>query len=700
MKLRLFLASTALLSGPSHAQAQAQTQIEPSDDVHRHDHENEVVVTGIRDLNVLAGTSVVSGEELQRDIRSQIGDTLVRQPGVSATSFSPGASRPVLRGLQGERVRVLTDGIGSIDVSNTSADHAVTIDPLTAERIEILRGPAVLLYGSQASGGAVNVIDRRIPRVVPDNGFHVDLIGALGSAANERSIGGAADAALGGGLVLHVDGSFRKTDDLRAGGHVLSPNLRAEQLEISAEEAGRGDVAEAEKALALAAMRGRIPNSATEQKSAGVGLALIRGKFNLGVSVSGFASDYGVPGRPPALHPGKAVSAAEADVTIGLKQTRVDLRGQYEFDGGPFENARVRMGSADYKHTEFEGSKVGTVFKSKGTEGRFELVQRNRGGWGGALGAQYSRRDFRAIGAEAFLPPNTTDQFGLFALQKLDLGAVGLEGAVRYEQTSAHAPSLDLRRNFNSVSLAVGASYDLAPRTKIGVNLSRTERAPSAEELFSNGPHVATQAFELGDPNLRKETNWGTEAYIRVDQGPFKASATIFANRFNDFIYESATGEEQDDLPVFAYFQSNARHLGFELEASAHLLRIGGVTLVADTVADYVRATVTRGDPLPRIPPLRIRGGLEAQVNSVDARVEAEWSGDQTRVASFETPTGGHVLVNASVGWRPFGRSNESSVILSVNNILDVDARRHASLTKDYVPLAGRDIRLSVRTSF
>lgn len=706
MTLRLLLSSSALIS------ASALAQTVPPASVHQHNHSDEIVIVGLRDLDVVAGTTVVSGEELQRDIRPQIGDTLTRQPGVSATSFTPGASRPVLRGLQGERVRVLTDGIGSIDVSNTSADHAVTIDPLTAERIEILRGPAVLLFGSQASGGAVNVIDRRIPRAVPENGYHFDLTGALGSAADERSIGGAADASLGGGLVLHLDGSYRKSDDLRSGGYVLSPELRQEQREVAAEELEEGHLEEAEEALEAANRRGRIPNTSTEQKSIGAGLALIRDRFSVGASVSHFDSDYGVPTRPGAGHHHEEEGGEEEElgegeeehgsefVTIGLKQTRADLRGQFEFDGGAFESVRVRAGHANYKHTEFEGDEVGTVFKSKGTEGRLELVQRERNGWRGATGVQYLYRDFSAVGAEAFLPPNKTEQLGLFTLQEFPAGSVDLEAAARYERSNVRAASIGRRRTFNSFSAALGASTELAPRTKVGVNLSRTERAPAAEELFSNGPHIATQAFEIGNPDLRKEKNWGVEAYVRADRGPFEISGTVFHNWFNDFIYESATGEEEDELPVFVYLQNDARHWGFELEASARLFQTGGFTFVADGVADYVRANVRHGDPLPRIPPFRLLGGIEAQSARLDGRVEVEWVADQDRTADFETRTDGHTMVNASVAWKPYGAANETNVILSANNIFDVEARRHASLTKGYVPLAGRDFRLSVRTSF
>ncbi len=708
MKKLVMLLASASLTPPAQAQQNAVAAPPVL-----HDESDTIVVTApfVEQLDVLAGTSVLTGSDLLRDIRPQIGETLTRLPGVSATSFTPGASRPVLRGFQGERIRVLTDGIGSIDVSNTSADHAVTIDPLTAERIEVLRGPAVLLFGSQAIGGAVNVIDRRIPRAVPDKGFHVDATGVLGSAAQERSIGGAVDVALGkGGIVLHVDGSFRDTDDLRVGGYVLSPALRAEQFAIAAEESEEGHPDEAAEALELAEQRGRLPNSATRQKTAGAGVALIRDTFNIGASVSWFDSNYGVPSRPGAGHGhgeegeeeegGEEEAHGEAPVTIGLEQVRFDLRGEMTLGAGFLETLRLRVGTANYEHTEFEGDEVGTVFKSDGVEGRFELVQRKRDGWRGASGFQFLRRDFDAIGAEAFVPRNNTRQIGVFTLQEVDLGSIGLEAAARVERTNVEAVPLRIERNFSAFSGAVGASYTVAPNVKIGLNLSRSERAPAAEELFSNGPHIATQSFEVGNANLRTERSLGGELYARVRRGGMTLSATAFSNRFNGFIYQEATGEEQDDLPVFQYFQRDARHSGFELEASAPIARIRRFQIVADGVADYVRVTLNNRGPAPRIPPLRLLGGLEAQSTNFDGRVEVEWTADQDRTAEFETATDGHTLVNASLAWRPWGRSRETSIVLSANNIFDVDARRHASFTKDFVPLAGRDFRLSTRFSF
>ena len=703
--LALLFATTFLAAAPTHAQRTPPVEEEPERD-HVHGQSQEIIVTApfVRDLDLLAGTSVLTGEDLVREMRPQLGETLTRLPGVSATSFSPGASRPVLRGFSGERVRVLTDGIGSLDASNTSADHAVTIDPLTAERIEVLKGPAVLLFGSQAIGGAVNVLDRRIPRVVPDEPAHIDALGVYGSAANERSIGAGVDAPLGGGLVLHLDASHRNTDDLRVGGYVLSPRLRAAQLDLAEEEQAEGHAEEAAEALELANLRGRIPNSFTEQTTFGGGLALIKEGGTVGMSVSKFDSRYGVPARPGGAHheedPGHEEEHDEEDVSIDLKQIRADLRSEVQLGDGFFERVRARFGYADYEHTEFEGEEVGTVFEVKGVEGRVELVQQDKGGWRGATGAQYFQRDFAAVGAEAFLPPNETSQYGLFTLQEFELGSINLEAAARYEHTNVGSPAVGIERRFNAFSGAIGASYEVVPNVKLGGNIARAERAPAAEELFSNGPHIATQAFEIGDPDLRKEKSWGGEIYARAEIRGFELSASLFANRFDDYIFEAATGEEEDELPVFQYFQRDATYGGFEASASARLFEAGGFRFVADGVADYVRATIKDGGPVPRIPPLRLLGGIEAQSNRLDARAEVEWVADQNRVAAFEEPTEGFTLVNASLAWRPWGKRDPTSIVLSANNIFDVDARRHASFTKGFVPMAGRDIRLSARVSF
>jgi iron complex outermembrane receptor protein len=723
-KTGVLLVGAAWFASPALAQTPADLPQERS--VHVRSG-SEIVVTApyVRDLDILAGKSVVTGERLVEDIRPQIGETLTRLPGVSATSFGPGASRPVLRGFQGERIRVLTDGLGSFDASNTSTDHAVTIDPLTAERIEVLRGPAVLLFGSQAIGGAVNVLDRRIPRGVPEKGFHVDAIGTYGSAADERSGGAAFDLALTPNIVIHADGTYRKTDDLRVGGYVLAPNLRAEQLAIAEEETEEGHLEEAAEATELAGRRGRLPNSATKTYTLGGGLALINDGGSLGFSVGYYDTNYGVPERPGAGHhheEGEEEEEEEAgghehgDVTIGMKQWRADMRGEVIVGGSFLDRIRVRAGFADYEHTEFEGPDVGTVFDSQAFEGRLELVQADRDGWRGVIGFQGLTRKFSAVGEEAFVPPNVTDQYGLFTLQEFEFGDLGLEVAGRYEHTDVRsdsvkigleedAPTLAVDRSFDAVSGAVGLSYAVSPTVKIGINGSRAVRAPSSEELFSNGPHVATQAYEVGDPNFKTEKSWGLELYARGEAGPVRFQVSGYATWFDDYIYETDTGVEFEsdefELPIFQYSQADARYYGVEGEIAATLVKRDGFELEGNVVADYVHAELTGGGgPVPRIPPLRVLGGLSTKIGDFGGRVEVEHVTKQDRVAAFETPTNNFTLVNASLSWRPFGRDNETTVVLSANNIFDVDARRHASFTKDFVPLAGRDIRVAARFSF
>ncbi|ODP38184.1 TonB-dependent receptor [Sphingomonas turrisvirgatae] len=721
MSRTALLLATSILAVPAVAQtAQHQERDRGSTSVVHAQDDQGIVVTApyVADLDLLAGSSVVTGDVLVRDVRGQIGDTLTRVPGVSATSFTPGASRPVLRGFQGERVRVLSDGLGTLDVSNTSTDHAVSIDPLTAERIEVLRGPAVLLFGSQAIGGAVNVIDRRIPRALPENGFHIDAVGTYGSAADERSGGAALDVALTPQIVLHVDGTYRKTDDVRVGGFVLSRDLRADQLHRAEHELEEGHAEEAAEATALANQRGRLPNSGTRTYTAGAGISLINDGGSLGFSVGYYDTNYGVPVRPSAAHGHEEEAGeeghehGEGPVTIGLKQWRADLRGEVNVGGGFLDTIRLRAGFSDYQHIEFEGDEVGTTFFSQGLEGRLELVQADRNGWRGVTGFQGFTRKFEAIGAEAFVPPNQTAQYGLFTLQELKLGGgLGLEGAMRYEHTTASSNAVRLgvaedaavarvARTFDAFSGALGVSYEVGPRVKIGINASRAVRAPSAEELFSNGPHVATSAYEVGDPTFRTEKSWGGEVYARGAVGSLKFQIAGYANWFDDYIYETETGLELDGLPVFQYRQADARYIGVEGELSATLYHRGDFTVGGSVVADYVRATLEDSSAVPRIPPLRVLGGLDVSKGAFGGRVEVEHVTRQSRIAAFETATPAFTMVNASLTWHPVGERRETAIILSANNLFDVEARRHASFTKDFVPLAGRDIRVAARLSF
>ena len=682
------LCATALMNMafPVHAQ-DARDQGHGDHDA----DDGEIVITALYGRNqkdVLGGTSVVSGEDLARELKPTIGETLSHQPGVSATSFGPNASRPVLRGFQGERVRVLADGIGSFDVSNTSVDHAVVINPLTADRIEVLRGPSALLFGSSAIGGVVNVVDSRIPRTVPDEAIHVDALATYGSAANERSGGVRVDVPLAQSFVVHFDGSYVKTGDLEIGGHVLTPSLRAQA-------AASPDPVIA----ALADLKDKLPNSAGRTWEVAGGAAYIASTVNLGFSVSRYDSLYGVPIRY-SLDP-----AIEAEsVRLDVKQTRVDVRGEVNPESGFIQAIRFRGGYADYTHNEIavDGA-INTTFNNTGGEARLELVQREHNGWNGAIGTQYVLRKLDIIGAEKFLPPSKTQQYGLFTTQSFDMGALRAEAGARVERAivSATADNTlgnpDIRRRFTSFSGSLGASYEVANGWRMGLNGSYTQRAPSAEELFPNGPHAGTQAFEIGDPTFGKEKSTGLEAILRGSGTGYSLTASVYYSWFKDFIFETQTGAIQDDLPVFQFGQADARHYGAEVEASVTLGTLGKYRINLDGVGDFTRASIKGGGPLPRIPALRLLGGLEAQSDTVTGRVEIEWVDGQDRIAAFETSTKGYTMVNGSLSLKPFGTDSDVSLSLSANNIFDVNARRHASFLKDYAPLSGRDVRIGVR---
>ncbi|MEJ5979213.1 TonB-dependent receptor [Novosphingobium sp. PS1R-30] len=652
----------------------------------------EIVVTGgLRNArqDMLSGVAVVQAEALTQALRPSIGETLAHTPGASATSFGPTASRPVLRGLQGERVRLLTDGLGAIDVSNTSADHAAVVNPLLAERIEVLRGPQSLLYGSSAIGGVVNVIDRRIPVTVPDEAIHVGALATYGSAANERSVAGAVDVPVAGRWVIHVDGSYTKTDDLKIGDYALSPALRAEAL-----ASGFAD---------NAAVRGKLPNSASETWAAGAGAAYIDEGGSIGISYGHYDSLYGIPVRY-ATQPGQEQEAPR----ISLRQDRVDARAEINAGGDVIDKIALRLGYADYSHFELEeDGAIGTAFYNKGLEGRLELTQAKRGAWRGVTGAQFFARDFDVVGDEAFLPKNKTQQLGLFTLQQLDYGALKVEAGARFEHsTVSAAPGVDQpqfftgERRFDAFSGSFGASYALAPGWRFGVNASRTERAPSAEELFANGPHAGTEAFEIGDPGFKSERAWSVEAILRGSGDNYTFEASAYHSWFSNFIYQDLTGAIEDGLPVYQFRQADARYYGFEAQGSFVLARIGDAKLGVDALADYVHATIEGSGPAPRIPPLRVLGGVSYKARIFDLRGEVEHVTAQNRISPFETRTPGFTLVNAELNVRPWGLDHPLTLALSANNIFNVDARRHASVLKDYAPLAGRDIRVTARVNF
>ena len=664
------------------------------------DTDQEIVITGVRRPagDVLGGVTILDQEKLTHDVRPSIGETLASQPGISASSFGPTASRPIIRGLSGERVRILVDGIGSLDLSGSDPDHAVSINPLTAERIEVLRGPSALLFGSSAIGGVVNVIDTRIPRRMPEGPVDVDAIAAYGTAANERSGNLSADVPLGGHFVGHFDGSYSKYADLDIGGFVLSDPLRKQAL-ASSDPAIR----------ALADLKGTLPNSGGRIDDIAGGLAYVDGGLNVGLSYNHHDARYGVPVRY-SLDP----SVEPEQPTIDAHQDRGDARVNVPLGGGLFNLFEWRGGIAKYHHDELtpEGD-VDSSFFTNGGEMRADVVQAKRGGWSGTTGLQYLDTDVKIRGDEKYLPDSRNRQFGLFTLQSLIRGPVQFEGGVRVEfaklesdadaQIAANGGPIGaapISRDFTAVSGSVGANYDIASGWRAGLSLSHSERAPAIDELFSNGPHGGSQQFLVGNPDLAKERGNAVELSLHGTSGPVHVQGSLYYSRFGSFIYQAPTGAVRDGLPVYVYAQGKAEYYGFELQSDAKFGRALGIDWGGELVSDAVHATIKAFGPAPLIPPLRILAALTGSRGQVDGRLEVEHAFAHDRTAPNETSTAGYTLVNASLDWHPFAAKPELTFSLQGNNLFDVDARRSTSVLKDFAPLSGRDIRLSARLAF
>ncbi|MDJ0641609.1 MAG: TonB-dependent receptor [Erythrobacter sp.] len=708
--------SLAFVASPALADDDSDTTSDSAQDEGDPHYRGNIIVAadGLEELDFIAGQDVIDLDDIQRDLNGQLGDLLIKVPGVSATSFTPGASRPILRGLDGERVRVLIDGLGSADVGNTSVDHATTVDPLIVERIEVLRGPGALLFGSQAIGGVVNVIDRRIPVAVPEGGIRVEGLTAFDTVSDLRSGGATLDAALGESVVFTVGGSFRETDDLEIPGFQLSDDLRADLLGDADEEEEEGEFEEAEELREAANQEGFIPNSFTESWTAHGGVSFFFGDSSVGASVAYYDTDYGLVGNPEGGHhhgeeEGEGGETEEEEeeeeeiVTIGLEQLRVDFRGDFALGDGFFSRLKLRAGYSDYTHTEFEGPEVGTVYDSETFEARAELVQSG----GGIIGAQFTTRDLQAIGEEAFVAPNETTQFALFTVQEFDLSEnLELEAAGRYEKVDVEAPTLGVERDFDLFSGALSLVLAPSDDVRAGVTVSRSERAPAGEELFANGPHIATQQFEIGDVTLDTESAWGIETFVRGEAGPVQFGASVYYQSFQDFIFLSATGEEEDELPVFEILQRDASFFGFEADIVFPLIDNDGFSLTSDLRASYVSADLSGNggmgmeNNVPRIPPVSLLGALEGEYNAFTLRGEVQWFGEQDDVAEFETPTDDFAFVNAYLSWRPLANNRNVVVQIAGENLFDVTGRRHSSFTKDFVPLPGRNVRASVRFGF
>lgn len=642
-------------------------------------HIDEIFITGSplgRDrFDVVQGTSVLTGDRLASALRPSIGETLSSQPGVTSTFFGPYASRPIIRGFDGDRIRVLFDGIGSIDASSVSPDHQTAGDSMGAERIEVLRGPATLLYGTSAIGGVVNIIDGRIPQEVPARGYHGHAIGGYGTNANERFVSGGADVKSANGLMIHADGSWRKTGDYSVPGYASE----------DAEEEG---------------IHGRVENTDGRTASAVGGASYIWENGVIGAAVQRFTSNYGVAGHHHHEEGAEEeVPHEETLVRIDLKQTRVDLKGEVRDLGSFITTVRARAAFGDYQHQEIEGADVGTTFTNEGWEGRLEAMHAPLGPLNGIFGIQYRTRDFAAIGDEAFTPPSDTSHVAGFLLESAVMGPWLLEAGGRIEGTRIALPD-GSRRQFTSSAASGSVAYEFATDTLIGATISWTERPPTAEELFSEGPHLATNQFERGNPALGEEQAVNLEVTLRRGVGPVTGSISLYRTWYDRFIFAQQTGAEIDELPVFQFTAVEARFQGIESEVTLQAIDEATYGLAFDAGLDVVRATnVTAGEPLPRIPPFRYRFGVEARWQMLDGRIEVAGAAAQNRISPLETSTDGYTFLNARLGYKPF-EDQDVQFVLQAQNLTNASGRPHTSFLKDIAPLPGRDVRLYLRVSY
>nr|WP_249040977.1 TonB-dependent receptor [Lysobacter maris] len=701
------------------------------------DHDHEAVDLNAVEVRAtpLAGTAedltrpveILAGDKLDEAKANSLGETVSKLPGVQSTYFGPGVGRPIVRGFDGARVQVLSDGLGAGDVSTVSVDHAVSIEPFLANQIEVLKGPATLLYGSGAIGGAVNVIDGRIPEAATARPLEGRAELRAGTVNDEKTGMVRLDGtSAGGNLVFHFDALHRETGDYDIPGFAESEHAHEDDHDDGHDDDGHEEEG----------VRGTLANSAVRTDAGALGVSWVGERGFLGVGVSLFNTRYGVPGHSHGEEDGHDDHGHDHDdeeheeegpVRIVMDQRRTELRGGLN-DIGPFVSLRGKVAHTDYTHTEYEGEEVGTVFDNDSTEARLELVHRPVLGWDGAIGLQWADRDFRAIGEEAFVPASKSRDTGLFWIGQREFGDLKFELGTRHDRNSIDidaATAIGPDRDFDTTSLSASMRWNISPDFHLSFGLDRAQRAPTAEELYSNGLHVATASVELGNPDLDVETANRAELGLHWHAGPFKLGASVYHARFDDFVYLADTGID-DGGPVRVWTQDDARFNGAEAEASWNFadnasgswdLRVFGDVVRGELSGSGTRAVdvsvphgdhthdytvdLARGGNLPRIAPSRVGGELRWAMGAWRASIGATRYAEQDDVAEHEEPTPGYTLVDAHVAWHLDTASGGAwEVFLDGSNLLDEEARAHTSFLKDLAPLPGRGVAFGVRAFF
>ncbi len=676
----------------------------PHDDAHAHSVP-EIIITadplGYADGHFVAPSQVLDAEALRtRSLRS-IGETVANELGVNASDFGASVGRPVIRGLGGARVRVLENGLGSFDLSTISADHAVSSEPIFARQVEILRGPATLLYGSGASGGLVNVVNGRISDTLPE-GVEGGLYTHYDSASDGWLGGIEMDAAIGSALALHADALRRDTDDIDIPGF--------------AETAPDEDESP-----------GRLENSSAESDNFNVGASLIGEDGHLGFSVGYLDNNYGVPGahghHADEGHGEEHEEDEEGGTRIDIEQTRYDLAGSFDIERAHIHSVSARWGYNDYQHDEVEGSgEVGTRFSNEEWEGRVEVLLEPVGAWDIAIGGQFRDKDFSAVGAEAFVLPAALESQAGFIYGKGEFGDLHIDLGLRYESQDTAAKQSRARADFGLLSFSGGSVYNYASGYEIGMSYARSERAPGIEELFAAGPHLASNTYEIGDAGLEKEVSNNIDVFWRKTEGRYRLYATLFFNHVDDFVYLAAndlngdgiadrveddfadTGEivdEDDALLLVNQRQQGAEFWGFEIEGFMTVFDDARGQAELRVWTDYVSGSLDDGVEVPRLPPLRFGGSLDYRYGPWYARFAVTRVTDQDNAAPLETETHGYTMVDLDAGF-VLSRAGFGEVTLfgRGTNLADETARRHTSFVKDLAPLPGRSWMVGARARF
>lgn len=666
----------------------------------------ELVTTAVhvRRSETALPVTVLTGDELRGAARATLGDTLANQPGISNASFGPAVGQTVIRGQQGRRVLNMTNGIPNADASGNSADHALSVEPILADTIEVLRGPSTLLYGGGAIGGVVNVIDNRIAQRLPAAPA-LSLEARHDTAADQNNLVGRLEFATGR-VAWHFDALRREWNDLEIPGSAIDPAYLEDDADHGEEEGEQE---------AIENTRGFVANTGGETEAATAGLSWVLGDGYLGFSASRLDNAYGLP---PAVHgleehegeePGAEQEHGEAEfVMIDMQRTRYDLAAEWRNPHALVETLRYKLSVSDYAHRELEGPGiVGTRFDNDSVQQRLQLVHPEFGGWHGVLGWQSTREEFGAIGEESFIPLTDTVSNGLFLVEDYHLDSVTFEFGARLNRDELDAGAAGLgSRAFTTHSLSASALWDLNATLTLGLTWSQSQRPPSVEELYSNHRmedpeacviHFATGACEIGDAGFSEETSRNADLSLYLDYGRFNATVTVFHNDFSDYIFQADSGMETNGFPIRHYRQSDATFRGVEVDAG---FALNGM-LELRVFGDAIESDIDGYGDAPRMPPARLGSRLTASGGQWEAFVSVLRAAAQDEPGPNELPTAGYTRWDIGANYRfNTGASGELTLFAKGRNLMDEEIRLSTSYLRGFAPEAGRSLELGVRYQF